>query len=825
MDRGSFVGRTGELKHLRAVVEGIGRRGVLFSGDAGVGKSRLVREAVAELPASRYVVWPIAAGHPSTALPFGGLAQVLPVAQPAGLTPAGVLRWVVDSLHEQAMGRAIVLTIDDAHLLDPPSAALVHVLTRQEDVVLLGTVHDGEQVPLPLRPLCVDDLVERVELTPFGRGETTELLEAVLGGPAEARSIDRMLRLSAGNPLLLHELLRSTTDSGEWACSGGVWQWTGHSTRPLDVTDVIGTRIDHLAPGVRKVVELVALSEQIGLHLLTTATHAADVRQAEDHGLVAVVRRDRRVDVQLTHPLYGELLRRRCPPARTRQLQAELADLVQATGARRPGDLLRVTLWRLGAGSAQEPRLLLAGAVQAFARYDVPLTVQLARAALDAGGGYDAAELLATILMLCERPHEALQVLDHVRDELADERRRSRWLTVRGMVTYWSLGDESTIDTLAEAAVSLTDPGHQARVWAFEALMRMHRMEITAALRLSQSVLAQPAAGPGARGLARCVVAYVDATRGLFRRNADTIARVEADVAAWRGDVPYLQAMVESTRAARLALTCDLPGIDAIAADEFADLVSSGGLRLGSGFLTVLQSYAARLRGRTDEAVTFSNTAGAMLATSRLYGSLAHGERAQVAAWRGDADTASAAMAAADHAHSPCIAVFYPWLELARGATAAASGDLPAAVGHLAALVDRLRSDGLTGYEVLALHDLTRLGQAATLIGPTCADGARRSVAQRLCELAERTDGTLSPLLARHARACAAEDGAGLLAIADAFAAAQLTVWAAEATATAVRVLRREGDPLAADARRRLGMLLATCDQVRTPTLDAARDS
>ncbi|WP_431729129.1 AAA family ATPase [Verrucosispora sp. TAA-831] len=825
MHRSSFVGRTGELKHLRSVVAGVGGRGVILSGGAGVGKSRLVREAVAQLPASRYVVWPITAAHPSTALPFGGLAQVLPVAQPAGLTPAGVLRWVVDSLHEQAMGRSIVLTVDDAHLLDPPSSALVQVLARQEDVVLLGTVHDGEQMPLPLRPLCVDELVERVELTPFGRDETAELLTAVLGGPVEARSIDRMLRLSAGNPLLLHELLHGTMGSGEWACCDDGWQWNGHSTRPLDVTDVIGTRIEHLTPGVRKVVELVALSEQLGLRLLTTATDTADVRQAEENGLIAVVRHDRRVDVQLTHPLYGELLRRRCPPARTRQLQTELADLVQATGARRPGDLLRVALWRLGAGSGQDPRLLLAGAMQAFARYDVPLTVQLARAALDAGGGHDAAELLATILMLCERPHEALQVLDQVRDEPADERRRSRWLTVRGMVTYWSLGDESTADTLAEAAVPMTDPGHQARVWAFEALMRMHRMEIAAALRLSQAVLTQPAAGPGARGLTRCVVAYVDATRGLFRRNADTIAQVEAEVAGWRGDVPYLQAMVESARAARLALTCDLAGIDAIAADEFADLVSSGGLRLGSGFLTVLQSYAARLRGRTDQAITFSDTAGAILATSRLYGSLAHGERAQVAAWRGDPDAALAAMAAADASYSPCLAVFYPWLELARGGAIAATGDLSAAVGHLVALTDRLRRDGLAGYEGLALHDLVRLGRAATPIGPTCADGAQRSVAQRLSELAERTDGTLSPLLARHARACAAEDGAGLLAVADAFAAAQLTVWAAEAAATAVRVLRRDGDPLAADARRRLGTLLAACDRIRTPTLDASRDS
>ena len=46
--------------------------------------------------------------------------------------------------------------------------------------------------------------------------------------------------------------------------------------------------------------------------------------------------------------------------------------------------------------------------MQAFARYDVPLATRLARAALDAGGGFDAAELLATILMFADRPDEAI---------------------------------------------------------------------------------------------------------------------------------------------------------------------------------------------------------------------------------------------------------------------------------------------------------------------------------------------------------------------------------------------------------------------------------
>ena len=60
-------------------------------------------------------------------------------------------------------------------------------------------------------------------------------------------------------------------------------------------------------------------------------------------------------------------------------------------------------------------------------------------------------------------------------------------------------------------------------------------------------------------------------------------------------------------------------------------------------------------------------------------------------------------MAEADRTHAPGMAVLYPWLEQARGAVLAASGDLPGAAEHLGQLADRLRADGFTGHEVLVL--------------------------------------------------------------------------------------------------------------------------
>ncbi|MFD0788437.1 hypothetical protein ACFQZ8_31370, partial [Micromonospora azadirachtae] len=75
-------------------------RGLFYSGSAGIGKSRLLREGVAALPNDRYAIWSIAASATTASLPFGGLVQVLPAEQPQGLSPAGILRWALDVLQQ-----------------------------------------------------------------------------------------------------------------------------------------------------------------------------------------------------------------------------------------------------------------------------------------------------------------------------------------------------------------------------------------------------------------------------------------------------------------------------------------------------------------------------------------------------------------------------------------------------------------------------------------------------------------------------------------------------------------------------------------------------
>lgn len=807
----SLVGRVDELNRLTAAVTGDGG-GLIFSGTAGIGKSRLLREATTALSADRYAVHAAAANIASSGLPFGGLAQVLPPDPPGGLSPAGLLRWAADDLQRAATGRRIVLAVDDVHLIDPPSAALVHLLVR-EGARLLGTLRSGEPVPRPISTLWTEGLIEHAELLPLDEQESAELLTRMLGGPVEAVTARRLVRLAVGNALLLRELVIAATGGGEMTRPYGLWRWTGRLSLAPALADLIDMRIGRLDPGTRDVLELVALGEPIGLQLLQAAAGAGNVEAAEERGLIRVVTDGRRRDVRLAHPLYGEVVRRQCPVTRAHRLLGTLAGLVQHAGARRRDDLLRVALWRLDSGTAQNSSMLLAAAKQAANRFDIELAMRLAAAARDTGAGYPAAELLSTVLVFADQPERALQVL--IEDEaLADTPHlRGRWLTLRASVAFWGLGRAEAVAELSAAAAAVDEPAAVIRVRAVEALMRLYLKETARATTLAEAVLAEPAAGATARAMSWCVLALVRSMRGEPHRSAELLAEVDAHTAEWRRDSPSLQYVRQVAVGTQLTVSLDLPGIEAIVATEFADLAEAGGFGFGSGWAASLRTRAALLRGRTEEALRASEQACVALSANRMQDGNANALRAAVAAMRGDTVLAAASMAAADQAAERCVEFFYMWREQARAWTAAASGDVAAAVSLIQDLVARLRADGFVANELLALYDLVRWGHAGQAVERTAA------------LVAGGVGGDTAPLLLRHARAGADRDGDGLVAVGRAFSERGFMLFAAEAAAGAVALFRSTRDPRLHDASTLLADVLARCDTVRTPALVAVQPS
>jgi DNA-binding CsgD family transcriptional regulator len=487
-------------------------------------------------------------------------------------------------------------------------------------------------------------------------------------------------------------------------------------------------------------------------------------------------------------------------------LLGELADLVERTGARRHDDLLRVAVWRLDSGTAQDGAVLLAAAIQAFGRFDLALTERLAAAARDAGAGYEAAELRATALLFADRPSDAAAELDAVADAPI-----ARLATAKATVAFWGLGRADAAGRLGTAAAGTADPAERIRMRAVEALMRLQLNDAGAADQLARLVLADASAGEPAQQVARCVLAVLAASAGDPARSAALMAGLAAGPAA--RDIPALMYALATAWAMRVCIALDLPGIEDLLTTEFAHLTEDGGFGCGSAWAALLQSQAAWLRGRTREALEASEQACAALSASRLYDGNAHAARATTAALRGEVTMAVESMAIADRAAGADDGLFYPWTAQARAWTAASTGNVAEAVRLMSVLIVRLRADGFAGQELLALYDLVRLGRADL-------------AADRMGELLRAVPGgRAAALLLRHARAAANNDGEELFAAARDFSAHGYLVFAAEAAAGAVRLFRAARDPQALAASTLLADVLARCDTLRTPALLAVQPS
>ena len=123
----------------------------------------------------------------------------------------------------------VVLGVDDAHLLDGASAALVGYLAVSGSCFLVVTVRSREPVPDAIVNLSKDGPLERVELQALSERDVAELLDAVLGGLVDGATQHRLWQASRGNPLYLRELVTGGTETGTLSATHGVWRWHGPS--------------------------------------------------------------------------------------------------------------------------------------------------------------------------------------------------------------------------------------------------------------------------------------------------------------------------------------------------------------------------------------------------------------------------------------------------------------------------------------------------------------------------------------------------------------------------------------------------------------------
>lgn len=302
-----FTGREDELELVRRSVAG-GRHGIVVTGPAGRGKTRLVTEAVRGTDCARV------GGTPEAReLPFAAFAHLLPETV---------------SLHRavQLLSGVRLLLVDDAHLLDDASAALVHQLAVHGRTRLLVVATDGARAPGAISRLWTGELLPRLALDPLPREETAQLLTAG-AGPLEALTVNRLLHLCQGDLRLLRELVGAVRERGllKPVPDSGEREWRG----PVPVTAAVRERTGHLLdrtrPAERATLERLAFGEPLATHADPLDLDALEALEAD--GLVHV---DEHGTAHLAHPLHGPVLRAAAGRLRARRLARTPADLATA---------------------------------------------------------------------------------------------------------------------------------------------------------------------------------------------------------------------------------------------------------------------------------------------------------------------------------------------------------------------------------------------------------------------------------------------------------------------------------------------------------------
>ncbi|MGH3380488.1 MAG: AAA family ATPase [Actinoallomurus sp.] len=229
-----LVGRDDEIAVLRETYERarVGRPGtVLVSGEAGIGKSRLVAAAVRELPGDppvlsggclelgsegapyvpfvavlRDLVRRFGRDRVAALLPPGGaaLGDWLPDLGPAPARygPTRLLEEMLTLLGRVAEARPVVVVVEDLHWADASSRELFAYLARNLTgvaVLLIGTVRTGEPaVGHPNRRMLAElgrsGAVERIALGSLEHRHVAALLAAVDGRPSDAAGAHRRPR-------------------------------------------------------------------------------------------------------------------------------------------------------------------------------------------------------------------------------------------------------------------------------------------------------------------------------------------------------------------------------------------------------------------------------------------------------------------------------------------------------------------------------------------------------------------------------------------------------------------------------------------------------
>ncbi|MBP3037185.1 helix-turn-helix transcriptional regulator [Arthrobacter sp. zg-ZUI100] len=416
-----LVGRDDVLASVLASVQRPAGHGAVVVADAGMGKSALAGVVAAQLE-GRIPIHRIHTSSSLSAVPYGALAPLIAELDPRDTdSPIAVMRALLHQLFPdgshgtgdgggQDPAHAPLVIVDDAEALDGQAADLLAQLVASARIRILVLTRRISDISEGLSHQIWEGTLSRHELLPLTEDQIHELCVQALGGPVLTGTSTDLARASGGNPMLALALLSETVRTGSLIFRRGIWLLHEQVLTPGGrLGDLLRAQLADLTEEERDALEIIALAEPLPAATAFRLGHHSAVDSLTQARLVSLSADPARL-LRPMHPLYGEVIRRMVPAARSARLRRR----VLAVGKPTTGgeNLLRWVCWSLDCGETVSDAELVNAAYRANNIFDsaaalraagavkgpdhaVAARVQAARACFQDGSMASAADLLA----------------------------------------------------------------------------------------------------------------------------------------------------------------------------------------------------------------------------------------------------------------------------------------------------------------------------------------------------------------------------------------------------------------------------------------------
>ena len=330
-----LIGRAADLTALYVLVDQA-KRGegqvALISGEAGIGKSRLVAETKAYAAGQGFLLLQGNCFQTDSAFPYAPLLDLLrsyfsgsslvtghndltpfaqelsqflpdmtplilertPLIVPPSLDPQQEKRrlfaLLLHFVTELAARQQLLFIVEDLHWSDDTSLELLLYLARgcRHLPILFVLIYRSDEVSPDLRHCLAEfdreHLAQDFPLQRLARTDVDAMLQAIFAMHQAVHTglVESMYLLTEGNPFFIEEVLKSLIATGEIAYHDGVWERTllfgahkSHPSIPRSVQDAVYQRTKQLSSPARQVLTLAAVAgRRFDLTILRQVMHA-----------------------------------------------------------------------------------------------------------------------------------------------------------------------------------------------------------------------------------------------------------------------------------------------------------------------------------------------------------------------------------------------------------------------------------------------------------------------------------------------------------------------------------------------------------------------